>query len=151
MDKTVKLWDITTSTCLKTFSHTNYVTCIQFDPVDDNFFISGSLDENVRVWNVRDRKIEDWNDLNEMVTPSCYSLDGQGSCHLFDTSEKKLQYKSRIDLTVRKKNSGQKKITGFQFAPGSSSEVLITSADSRIHIVNGDELVHKFKARSHLL
>ena len=24
MDKTVKLWDITTSTCLKTFSHTDY-------------------------------------------------------------------------------------------------------------------------------
>ncbi|KAL6651621.1 hypothetical protein ACP70R_010546 [Stipagrostis hirtigluma subsp. patula] len=153
MDKTVKLWDITTSTCLKTFSHTDYVTCIQFNPVDDNFFISGSLDEKVRIWNVRDRKIEDWNDLHEMVTAACYSPDGQvamvgshkGSCHLFDTSEKKLHYKSRIDLRIRKKKSGQKKITGFQFAPGSSSEVLITSADSRIRVVNGDELVHKFK------
>uniref|UniRef100_A0A0A9BSK5 WD-repeat protein n=1 Tax=Arundo donax TaxID=35708 RepID=A0A0A9BSK5_ARUDO len=153
MDKTVKLWDITTSTCLKTFSHTDYVTCIQFNPVDDNFFISGSLDEKVRIWNVQDRKIEDWNDLHEMVTAACYSPDGQvalvgshkGSCHIFDTSEKKLQYKSQIDLRIRKKKSGQKKITGFQFAPGSSSEVLITSADSRIRVVNGDELVHKFK------
>ncbi|KAL6844190.1 hypothetical protein ACP4OV_025863 [Aristida adscensionis] len=153
MDKTVKLWDISTSTCLKTFSHTDYVTCIQFNPVDDNFFISGSLDEKVRIWNVRDRKIEDWNDLHEMVTAACYSPDGQvalvgshkGSCHLFDTSEKKLQYKSRVDLRIRKKKSGQKKITGFQFAPGSSSEVLITSADSRIRVVNGNELVHKFK------
>ncbi|KAF8660438.1 hypothetical protein HU200_058023 [Digitaria exilis] len=153
MDKTVKLWDITTSTCLKTFSHTDYVTCIQFNPVDDNFFISGSLDEKVRIWNVRDRKIEDWNDLHEMVTAACYSPDGQvalvgshkGGCHIFDTSEKKLQYKSNIDLRIRKKKSGQKKITGFQFAPGSSSEVLITSADSRIRVVNGDEFVHKFK------
>lgn len=153
MDKTVKLWDITTSTCLKTFSHTDYVTCIQFNPVDDNFFISGSLDEKVRIWNVHDRKIEDWNDLHEMVTAACYSPDGQvamvgshkGSCHLFDTTEKKLQYKSQIDLRIRKKKSGQKKITGFQFAPGSSLEVLITSADSRIRVVNGDELVHKFK------
>ncbi|RLM65435.1 WD repeat-containing protein 44-like [Panicum miliaceum] len=153
MDKTVKLWDITTSTCLKTFSHTDYVTCIQFNPVDDNFFISGSLDEKVRIWNVRDRKIEDWNDLHEMVTAACYSPDGQvalvgshkGSCHIFDTSEKKLQYESHIDLRIRKKKSGQKKITGFQFAPGSSLEVLITSADSRIRVVNGDELVHKFK------
>ncbi|CAM0901734.1 unnamed protein product [Alopecurus aequalis] len=150
MDKTVRLWDITTSTCLKTFSHTDYVTCIQFNPVDDNFFISGSLDEKVRIWNVQDRKIEDWNDLHEMVTAACYSPDGQvamvgshkGSCHLFDTTEKKLQYKSQIDLRIRKK---QKKITGFQFAPGSSLEVLITSADSRIRVVNGDELVHKFK------
>ncbi|XP_044968477.1 WD repeat-containing protein 44-like [Hordeum vulgare subsp. vulgare] len=153
MDKTVRLWDITSSTCLKTFSHTDYVTCIQFNPVDDNFFISGSLDEKVRIWNVRDRKIEDWNDLHEMVTAACYSPGGQvamvgshkGSCHLFDTTEKKLQYKSQIDLRIRKKKSGQKKITGFQFAPGSSLEVLITSADSRIRVVNGDELVHKFK------
>ncbi|XP_047063468.1 WD repeat-containing protein 44-like [Lolium rigidum] len=153
MDKTVRLWDITASTCLKTFSHTDYVTCIQFNPVDDNFFISGSLDEKVRIWNVQDRKIEDWNDLHEMVTAACYSPDGQvamvgshkGSCHLFDTTEKKLQYKSQIDLRIRKKKSGQKKITGFQFAPGSSLEVLITSADSRIRVVNGDELVHKFK------
>ncbi|NP_001345786.1 uncharacterized protein LOC100193671 [Zea mays] len=153
MDKTVKLWDITTSTCLKTFSHTDYVTCIQFNPVDDNFFISGSLDEKVRIWSVRDRKIEDWNDLHEMVTAACYSPDGQvamvgshkGCCHIFDTSEKKLLYKSQIDLRIRKKKSGQKKITGFQFAPGSSSEVLITSADSRIRVVNGDEFVHKFK------
>lgn len=35
-----------------------------------------------------------------------------------------------------------------QFAPGNSSEVLITSADSRIRVVNGVELVHKFKGKS---
>lgn len=45
--------------------------------MDDNFFISGSLDEKVRIWNVHDRKIEDWNDLHEMVTAACYSPDGQ--------------------------------------------------------------------------
>ena len=32
-----------------------------------------------------------------------------------------------------------------QFAPGSSSEVLITSADSRIRVVDGFDLAHKFK------
>lgn len=32
-----------------------------------------------------------------------------------------------------------------QFVPGSSSEVLITSADSRIRAVNGVDLIHKFK------
>ena len=32
-----------------------------------------------------------------------------------------------------------------QFAPGSSSKVLITSANSRIQVVDGIDLVHKFK------
>nr|CAD1821093.1 unnamed protein product [Ananas comosus var. bracteatus] len=153
MDKTVRLWHISSSTCLKTFTHSDYVTCIQFNPVDDRFFISGSLDEKVRIWSIPDRQVVDWNDLHEMVTAACYTPDGKGalvgshkgSCHLFDTSENKLHYKSQLNLRIKKKKSSHKKITGFQFAPGSSSEVLITSADSRIRVVNGAELVHKFK------
>ncbi|KAM0950147.1 putative transcription factor WD40-like family [Dioscorea sansibarensis] len=153
MDKTVRLWHMSSISCLKTFSHSDYVTCIQFNPVDDRYFISGSLDEKVRIWSIPDRQIVDWNDLHEMVTAACYTPDGQGalvgshkgSCHLYDTSENKLQQKSRIDLQNKKKRSSHKKITGFQFAPGSSSEVLITSADSRIRVVDGVELVHKYK------
>jgi WD40 repeat protein len=53
------------------------VTCIQFNPVDDRYFISGSLDEKVRIWNVQNREIVDWNDLHEMVTAACYAPDGQ--------------------------------------------------------------------------
>ncbi|XP_010935623.1 uncharacterized protein [Elaeis guineensis] len=153
MDKTVRLWHISSNSCLKTFSHSDYVTCIQFNPVDDRYFISGSLDEKVRIWSIPDRQVVDWNDLHEMVTAACFTPDGQGalvgshkgSCYLFDTSENKLHYKSQIDLQIKKKKSSPKKITGFQFAPGSSSEVLVTSADSRIRVVNGVELVHKFK------
>ncbi|GJN21679.1 hypothetical protein PR202_gb09179 [Eleusine coracana subsp. coracana] len=77
MDKTVRLWHMSSTYCLKTFSHSDYVTCIQFNPVDDRYFISGSLDE--------------------------------------------------------------------KFAPGSSSKVIVTSADSRIRVLDGFELVHKFK------
>ncbi|KAK1682149.1 hypothetical protein QYE76_042997 [Lolium multiflorum] len=153
MDKTVKLWHMSSISCLKTFSHCDYVTCIQFNPVDDRYFISGSLDEKVRIWSVPKREIVDWHDLHEMVTAVCYTPDGQcalvgshkGSCHIYDTSDSKLLQKKQIDLQTKKKKSSQKKITGFQFLPGSSSKVLITSADSRIRVVDGFELVHKFK------
>ncbi|KAJ7948623.1 WD repeat-containing protein 44-like [Quillaja saponaria] len=153
MDKTVRLWHLSSKSCLKTFSHSDYVTCIQFNPVDDRYFISGSLDAKVRIWSIPDRQVVDWNDLHEMVTAACYTPDGQaalvgsykGSCHLYNTSENKLQQKNQINLQNKKKKSHQKKITGFQFAPGSSSEVLITSADSRIRVVDGVDLVNKFK------
>ncbi|KAL6999481.1 hypothetical protein U1Q18_000642 [Sarracenia purpurea var. burkii] len=108
MDKTVRLWHLSSKSCLKIFSHSDYVTCIQFNPVDDRYFISGSLDAKVRIWSIPDRQVVDWNDLHEMVTAACYTPDGQ-------------------------------------FAPGSSSEVLITSADSRIRVIDGVDLVHKFK------
>ncbi|XP_048550899.1 WD repeat-containing protein 44-like isoform X1 [Triticum urartu] len=157
MDKTVKLWNMSSVSCLKTFSHCDYVTCIQFNPVDDRYFISGSLDEKVRIWSIPKREIVDWHDLHEMVTAACYTPDGQsalvgshkGSCHLYDTSDNKLIQKKQIDLQTKKKKSHQKKITGFQlldqFLPGSSSKVLITSADSRIRVIDDFELVHKFK------
>ncbi|CAD5171602.1 uncharacterized protein LOC103985730 [Musa acuminata AAA Group] len=153
MDKTVRLWHMSSNSCLKTFTHSDYVTCIQFNPIDDRYFISGSLDEKVRIWSIPDRQIVDWNDLHEMVTAACYTPDGQGalvgshkgSCHLYDTSDNKLLQKGHIDLQNKKKKSRHKKITGFQFAPGSSSKVLVTSADSRVRVIVDDELVHKFK------
>lgn len=53
------------------------VTCIQFNPVDDRFFISGSLDSKVRIWSIPDRQVVDYTDLHEMVTAACYTSDGQ--------------------------------------------------------------------------
>ncbi|GAB2258025.1 hypothetical protein Droror1_Dr00014185 [Drosera rotundifolia] len=153
MDKTVRLWNLSSKTCLKVFSHSDYVTCIQFNPVDDRYFISGSLDAKVRIWSIPNRQVVDWNDLHEMVTAACYTPDGQGAlvgsykgnCRLYNTSENKLQQKAQINLQNKKKKAHLKKITGFQFAPGSSSEVLITSADSRVRVIDGVDLVHKFK------
>ncbi|KAG2556307.1 hypothetical protein PVAP13_8NG084200 [Panicum virgatum] len=77
MDKTVRLWDMDTKTCLKMFPHNDYVTCVQFNPVDDGYFISGSLDSKVRIWSVPGRHVVDWSDLNDMVTAGCYTPDGQ--------------------------------------------------------------------------
>jgi WD40 repeat protein len=56
------------------------VTCIQFNPTDDRFFISGSLDTKVRIWSIPDRQVVDWNDVREMVTSACYTPDGQVGC-----------------------------------------------------------------------
>ncbi|KAF6171787.1 hypothetical protein GIB67_007308 [Kingdonia uniflora] len=124
----------------------------QFNPVDERYFISGSLDAKVRIWSIPDRQVVDWTDLHEMVTAVCYTPDGKGaligshkgSCRLYNTSDLKLNQKGQIDVQNKKK-SHAKKITGFQFAPGNPSEVLITSADSRIRIFDGSDVIHKFR------
>ena len=77
MDKTVRMWDVESKTCLKVFAHNDYVTCIQFNPADDGYFISGSLDCKVRIWSVADRHVVDWSDLSDMVTAASYTPDGQ--------------------------------------------------------------------------
>ncbi|WVZ88669.1 hypothetical protein U9M48_035161 [Paspalum notatum var. saurae] len=153
MDKTVRLWDTENKACLKTFTHSDYVTCIQFNPVDDRYFISGSLDAKVRLWSIPDRQVVDWTDLNEMVTAASYTPDGQGaiigshqgSCRLFKTTGCKLSAEAQIDIQTKKRKAQAKKITGFQFAPGSPAEVLVTSADSQIRVFDGVTMVQKFR------
>ncbi|KAF0888180.1 hypothetical protein E2562_010868 [Oryza meyeriana var. granulata] len=153
MDKTVRLWDTATKACLKMFAHNDYVTCIQFNPVDDRFFISGSLDAKVRLWSIPDRQVVDWTDLNEMVTATSYTPDGQGaiigshkgSCRFYKTTDCKLNQEAQIDIQTKKRKSQAKKITAFQFAPGNPSEVLVTSADSQIRVFDGVTMVQKFR------
>nr|KAJ0205699.1 hypothetical protein LSAT_V11C500273340 [Lactuca sativa] len=54
---------LTSNSCLKIFSHNDYVTCIQFNPVDERCFISGSLDSKVRIWSIPDHQVVYWNDM----------------------------------------------------------------------------------------
>ncbi|KFK24743.1 hypothetical protein AALP_AA8G018700 [Arabis alpina] len=152
MDKTVRLWDIENQSCLKLFAHNDYVTCVQFNPLDEDYFISGSLDAKIRIWNISNRQVVEWNDLNEMVTAVCYTPDGQaafvgshkGNCRLYSAEDCKLEQTNQIDLQNKKKAQA-KKITAFQFSPINPSEVLVTSADSRIRILDGTELIQKFR------
>ncbi|RLN28766.1 uncharacterized protein C2845_PM05G03980 [Panicum miliaceum] len=153
MDKTVRLWDTESKACLKTFAHSDYVTCIQFNPVDDRYFISGSLDAKVRLWSIPDRQVIDWTDLNEMVTAASYTPDGKGaiigshkgSCRLYKTTDCKLSAEAQIDIQNKKRKAQAKKITGFQFAPGNPAEVLVTSADSQIRVFDNVTMVQKFR------
>uniref|UniRef100_J3N6K4 Anaphase-promoting complex subunit 4 WD40 domain-containing protein n=1 Tax=Oryza brachyantha TaxID=4533 RepID=J3N6K4_ORYBR len=154
MDKTVRLWDTEAKACLKLFPHNDYVTCVQFNPVDDGYFISGSLDSKVRIWSVAERQVVDWSDLDDMVTAACYTPDGQaaiigshkGSCRFYKATDCKLNQEAQIDMSISKKRkSHAKKITGFQFAPGNPSEILVTSADSQIRVFNGITVLQKFK------
>lgn len=153
MDKTVRLWDMESKACLKLFAHNDYVTCIQFNPMDDNYFISGSLDGKVRIWSIPNRQVVDWSDLHEMVTAVCYTPGGQGalvgthkgSFRSYNISDDKISQESQIDISHKKKKSHARKITGFQYAPDNSSQVMVTSAGSQILVFDGIHIIHKFR------
>lgn len=53
------------------------VTCAQFNPMDDDYFISGSIDGIVRIWDVLRGQVVDWIDNKEIVTAICYRPDGK--------------------------------------------------------------------------
>lgn len=53
------------------------MTCVEFNPADDNYFISGSIDGKVRIWEVRGCQVVDWIDVREIVSAVCYCPDGK--------------------------------------------------------------------------
>lgn len=54
------------------------MTCVAFNPVDDNYFISGSTDGKVRIWDVSSVRVVDYTDVKEIVTALCYRPDAKG-------------------------------------------------------------------------
>ncbi|KAK3228129.1 hypothetical protein Dsin_007991 [Dipteronia sinensis] len=153
VDMTVRLWQVGCNRCLRVFSHNNYVTSVAFNPVDDNYFISGSIDGKVRIWEVLRCQVVDYTDIREIVTAACYRPDGKGgivgtmtgNCHFYGIIENQLHQHSQICLQSKKKIPG-KRITGFQFCPTDPSKVIVTSADSLVRILCGEDIVCKFKA-----
>lgn len=72
MDKTVRLWHISRGECLCCFQHIDFVTAIVFHPRDDRYFLSGSLDGKLRLWNIPDKKVSflvNINNLNHNGVP----------------------------------------------------------------------------------
>lgn len=45
--------------------------------MDDNNFISGSIDGKLRIWEVEGGRVVDWTDIREIVTAVCYCPDGK--------------------------------------------------------------------------
>ncbi|TNN06928.1 WD repeat-containing protein [Schistosoma japonicum] len=60
MDHQVRLWHISRRECLCVFSHNDTVPTIVFHPKDDRYFLSGSLDGKLRLWNIPDKKVRFW-------------------------------------------------------------------------------------------
>lgn len=154
MDKTVRLWYMTMNECLRIFSHQDFVTAIDFNPVNDKYFLSGSLDGKLRFWNIPDHRVADWVDIGEMVTAACFTSDGtcavagsyKGKCHFYSMDGVRFEYLTQLEVrNSRSKKTSGKKITGLAFMPGDDRKLLVTSNDSRIRVYDGYTLACKYK------
>ncbi|XP_077515494.1 WD repeat-containing protein 44 isoform X2 [Amblyomma americanum] len=142
MDKTVRLWHISSRNCLCCFQHVDFVTAIAFHPRDDRYFLSGSLDGKLRLWNIPDKKVALWNELDgqtKLITAANFCQKGKfavvgsydGRCVFYNTE---LKYYTQIHVrSTRGKNAQGRKITGIEPMPG-EDKILVTSNDSRIRL-----------------
>eukprot|EP00057_Strongylocentrotus_purpuratus_P030313 XP_781291.3 PREDICTED: WD repeat-containing protein 44 [Strongylocentrotus purpuratus] len=143
MDKMVRLWHVSRSECLCCFQHIDFVTAIAFHPRDDRYFLSGSLDGKLRLWNIPDKKVALWNEVDgptKLITAANFIQNGRfsvvgtydGRCIFYDTEH--LKYYTQIHVrSTRGRNAKGRKITAIEPLPG-QDKILVTSNDSRIRL-----------------
>lgn len=159
MDKTVRLWHISRKECLCCFQHIDFVTAIAFHPRDDRYFLSGSLDGKLRLWNIPDKKVALWNEVDgqtKLITAANFCQNGQyavvgsydGRCIFYNTD--KLKYHTQIHVrSTRGKNRIGRKISGIEPLPG-EDKILITSNDSRVRLYDLRDLNLSCKYKGYL-
>lgn len=162
MDKTVRLWHISREENLCTFKHSDFVPSVQFHPMDDRFFLAGSLDSKLRLWSIPDKSIAYTASVPDMITAVAFSPDGRtciagtlgGLCNFYDTEGLKWQAQLHVKST-RGQNAKGSKITGLQatyWPPGSESgevKLLVSSNDSRIRVYNMKDKSLDMKFKGH--
>lgn len=161
MDKTARLWHLSWPNSLVSFVHGDFVTSACFHPKDDRFFLSGSLDGKLRLWNIAAKKVQKSQEVPGLITATSFTRSGKTACVgtfagaalFYNTDE--LQYTSSIAVKSPSGTyaKGGRKITAIEplcgglahpsYATASSgadptadreedSRVVITSNDSRV-------------------
>lgn len=160
MDKTVRLWHISRRECLCCFQHIDFVTAIAFHPRDDRYFLSGSLDGKLRLWNIPDKKVALWNELDgqtKLITAANFCQNGKfavvgsydGRCMFYNTDQN-LKYHTCIHVrSTRGRNKTGRKISGIEPMPG-EDKILVTSNDSRVRMYDLRDLSLSCKYKGYL-
>lgn len=142
MDKKVRAWHISRKECLGVFVHSEIVTGIQFHPLNETYFITGSFDEKLRLYNLRERELIHFIDTKYMITTVGFNVDGKiamagtydGKCLFYNTDEKDGFKKiTLLDVRSRRGKNKARKVTGITLSKDKES-VLISTNDSRIRL-----------------
>ncbi|KAF0934060.1 hypothetical protein E2562_022736 [Oryza meyeriana var. granulata] len=154
-DTTIRMWKVGCDDCLAVFKHGNYVTCVQFNPVDERYFISGSIDGKIRVWDVSDKRVIDWDETKDIITAISYQPDGKGfvvgsvkgRCRFYDQSGKHMERSKLMRIKRRKWFAAANKITNIQFSKGHPSRMIIASKDHKVRVYEGLKITQKFQGQ----
>jgi WD40 repeat protein len=127
------------------------VTCVAFHPLEDRYFVSGSFDKKLRIWNIPEHRVVEWAQTANIITACCFSPSGNmavaglynGQCVFYQTEG--LKYFTQLDARNRSgKNRKGKKVTGLVFAPD-GKHLLVTTNDSRLRLYDMDDYSCKMK------
>lgn len=140
-------------------SSKNKISEIPEPKIEDDFFITACLDLKIYIWNTKRSKDPFYIIyVNEIITKALFFPDGSKLClgsikgNIFIYNVKD-NFSYSYSFHVRNKNkkgSMKKKITDIKFIK--KNEILVTTNDSRIRIININDgsVIQKFKGHKNL-
>jgi WD40 repeat protein len=142
MDKKVRAWHLSRKECLGVFAHSEIVTGVQFHPTNETLFITGSFDEKLRLFNLRERELIHFVDTKLMITAVGFNGDGKiamagtydGKCLFYSMDEtegfKKI---TLLDVRSRRGKNKARKVTGITLLK-EKDQILVSTNDSRARL-----------------
>ena len=161
IDNFVILWDISNDkNCLiKKIEHDDYVTCVQFSPINDNIFVTGCFDKYVRIYDINKINIKENKEfaktttlnfgllnLSDKITSLSFYPDGSqiaigtinGKIHVYDLMDNTGRYNTNFNCRNRVgKNSLGKKVTSINFL--NKKNAIISTCDSCVRLLSMKE------------
>ena len=144
-DKTVKLWDLNTTKCAKSYSHhTDKVCSIAWHPKESTVLLSGSYDKSIVAADMRapDAKVPRWQVESDVETVmwnphdsnQFYVTTEKGIIHLFDTRKAPLQ--SEASKAVWQLQAHDESISSFDVSPIVPGFLATGSTDKMVKLWN---------------
>jgi WD40 repeat protein len=76
-----------TTTCTDaTLQHPQAVSAVQFHPTYQHVFVSGCLDNRIRIWDTSKNRVLNFKDTRDPVTTARFSKDGESLCVLWQVT-----------------------------------------------------------------
>jgi len=160
-DATVRLWHVQRNYCLYVFKHREAVTCVDFDPNNDSSFVCGSVDKILRVWGIKEGRVQHWEKLTGVITAVVFDSESkmivagmeEGEVRFFFKKDAGLSFFTQIECRNRRGIQRRgRPVTGMQRCQTSSNgatkqALLITTQDSRVRLCSLEAYIStcKFK------
>ncbi|CDW78911.1 wd repeat-containing protein [Stylonychia lemnae] len=137
-------------------NHEKPLKVLQHPDISDNLLASGCFDKFVRVWDIKNKKVKDWQQTSCYITAIKYTNCGErlyvglvnGDVVIYDSTQEQLRPLRIVECkNKRGKFSKGRKVTSIDFL--TVNIAMITNNDSRIRFIDARNGKQIYKIKAH--
>lgn len=128
------------------------MTSVAFCPTDDCTFVSGCIDQYIRLWSIPHMRVSHFANVHDIVSAVTFASPTSvvvglftGWCRLYRLRGQELEYHMQFECRQKNNKGKGRKVTGIECEPGQPDHLLVSTNDSRIRLYDEYSLQAKYK------